>query len=66
MRSHLEEKDVRRLAVEAGLDVRTVRRILGGARPRSQATAAALEAAAKALGIVLWRPKVKRPRAGGP
>lgn len=63
MSSHLEEKEVRRLAAEAGLDVRTVRRILGGARPRSRATADALEHAAKTLGITLWRRKVKRARA---
>jgi len=60
--SPVDERDVRRIAAEAGLDVRTVRRILAGARPRSAATAAAIEAAAKKLRIRIWRTSRKVPR----
>lgn len=38
----VDEKDVRRVAAECGLDVRTVRRWFAGHRPRSVATTAAI------------------------
>jgi DNA-binding LacI/PurR family transcriptional regulator len=45
----ISEQDCRRIAAQAGLDVRTVRRVFAGGRSRSMATYAAIEDAAKAL-----------------
>lgn len=47
----VSEQDCRRIAAEASIDVRTVRRVFEGEPPRSAATLAAIEAAADRLGI---------------
>ncbi len=53
----VDEKDVRRVAAESGLDVRTVRRCLvDGEQPRSVVTVAAIHAACIKLGVG-WKPK---------
>ncbi len=52
----VNEKDVRRVAAEASLDVRTVRRCLAGSPPRSLVTVAAIHAACIKLGVA-WKPK---------
>lgn len=52
----VSDKDVRRVAAESGLDVRTVRRCFAGEPPRSLATVAAIEAACIKLGVS-WKPK---------
>lgn len=47
----VDDRDVMRIAAETMLDVRTVRRYLGGAPPRSRLTAEQIEAAMVRLGI---------------
>lgn len=56
----MDERDVRRVAAECGLDVRTVRRVLvGGEHPRSGVTAEAIAAACIRLKVNV-KPKQKR------
>ena len=53
----VSEQDYRRIAAEASLDVRTVRRVFGGAAVRSAATMKSIEDACMALGIKFRAPK---------
>lgn len=46
----MTEQQIRRVAAEANLDPRTVKRIVDGGRPRSDATRAALISALLELG----------------
>jgi hypothetical protein len=56
------EKDVRRVAAESGLDVRTVRRCLvDGDRPRSVATQQAIYQACIKLGVRATMPGYSAP-----
>jgi hypothetical protein len=49
----LDAIEVQRVALDAGLDLRTVRRLLSGGRARSRSTAAALVAALTSRGHVV-------------
>ena len=47
----VSEQDMRRIAAEAGIDVRTVRRLMSGQRARSSVTRAAVAHACAELGF---------------
>ncbi len=58
----VDEKDVRRVAAESGLDVRTVRRWFAGYRPRSEATTAAIGVACIKLHVKIPPRKSKQKK----
>ena len=55
-RTMLSEQMTRKIAAEAGLDVRTVRRVLAGLPVRSHVTVDAVKRACEALGILVQWP----------